>query len=59
MKGTNEKMKQRNETFVVLSAIGILLILLGHLDFPLLSMGNLFLYYSFHVMLFAFISGYF
>ncbi len=52
-------MKQRNETFVILSAFGILLILLGHLDFPLLSMGGLFHYYSFHVMLFAFISGYF
>lgn len=51
--------KQRNETFVILSAIGILLIMLGHLDFPLLSMGGLFHYYSFHVMLFAFISGYF
>lgn len=50
---------QRNETFVILSAIGILLILLGHLDFPLLTMGGLFPYYSFHVMLFVFISGYF
>ena len=51
--------KQRNETFVILSAIGILLILLGHLDFSLLSIGGLFPYYSFHVMLFLFISGYF
>lgn len=50
---------KRNETFVILSAIGILLILLGHLDFPLLNMGGLFPYYSFHVMLFVFISGYF
>lgn len=52
-------MKQRNNTFVILSAIGILLVLLGHLDFPLLSVGGLFPYYSFHVMLFVFISGYF
>ena len=52
-------MKQRNHTFVILSAIGILLILLGHLDFPLLSVGGLLPYYSFHVMLFVFISGYF
>lgn len=50
---------KRNETFVILSAIGIVLILLGHLDFPLLNMGGLFPYYSFHVMLFVFISGYF
>lgn len=50
---------RRNDTFVILSAIGILLILLGHLDFPLLTMGGLFPYYSFHVMLFPFISGYF
>lgn len=49
----------RNDTFVILSAIGIILILLGHLDFPLLTMGGLFPYYSFHVMLFPFISGYF
>lgn len=50
---------KRNETFIILSAVGILLILLGHLDFPLLNMGGLFPYYSFHVMLFVFISGYF
>ena len=50
---------KRNNTFVILSAIGILLILLGHLDFSILNMGGLFPYYSFHVMLFPFISGYF
>lgn len=50
---------KRNDTFVILSAIGIILILLGHLDFPILNMGGLFPYYSFHVMLFPFISGYF
>lgn len=52
-------MKPRNQTFVILSALGILLILLGHLDFQILSFGGLFPYYSFHVMLFVFISGYF
>ena len=52
-------MKPRNQTFVILSAIGILLVLLGHLDFQILSFGGLFPYYSFHVMLFVFISGYF
>ena len=50
---------KRNDTFVILSAIGIILIMLGHLDFPILTMGGLFPYYSFHVMLFPFISGYF
>ena len=50
---------KRNDTFVILSAIGIILIMLGHLDFPVLTMGGLFPYYSFHVMLFPFISGYF
>lgn len=50
---------KHNETFVILSALGIILILLGHLDFPILTMGGLFPYYSFHVMLFVFISGYF
>lgn len=50
---------KRNDTFVILSAISIILILLGHLDFPLLTVGGLFPYYSFHVMLFPFISGYF
>lgn len=50
---------KHNDTFVILSAIGIILILLGHLDFPLLTMGGLFPYYSYHVMLFPFISGYF
>lgn len=50
---------KRNETFIILSAIGIVLILLGHLDFSILNIGGLFPYYSFHVMLFVFISGYF
>lgn len=50
---------KRNDTFVILSAIGIILILLGHLDFSILTLGGLFPYYSFHVMLFPFISGYF
>lgn len=50
---------KRNETFIILSAIGILLILMGHLDFSILTIGGLFPYYSFHVMLFVFISGYF
>ena len=50
---------KRNETFVILSGISIILVLLGHLDFQILTMGDLFPYYSYHVMLFPFISGYF
>lgn len=52
-------MKKKNLTFTVLSAIGIILILLGHLDLNVLSFGGLFPYYSYHVMIFVFISGYF
>ena len=52
-------MNQKNLTFTILSAIGIVLILLGHLDFNILTLGGLFPYYSYHVMIFVFISGYF
>ena len=52
-------MKEKNLTFTILSAIGIVLILLGHLDFNILALGGLFPYYSYHVMIFVFISGYF
>ena len=51
--------KERNATFCILSVIGMILILLGHLDFPILTGGDLFPYYSYHVMIFPFISGYF
>lgn len=52
-------MNEKNITFSVLSAIGIILILLGHLDFDVLTFGGLFPYYSYHVMIFVFIAGYF
>ena len=52
-------MKEKNLTFTILSTIGIVLILLGHLDFNILALGGLFPYYSYHVMIFVFISGYF
>lgn len=51
--------KKENSTFRILSAIGILLVVAGHADFHILDMGGLFPYYSFHVALFLFISGYF
>ena len=51
--------QERNLTFTILSAIGIFLIILGHLDFGILEFGGLFPYYSYHVLIFVFISGYF
>ena len=55
----NINKQKRNITFTILSAIGITLILLGHLDYGILTFGGLFPYYSYHVMIFVFISGYF
>lgn len=49
----------RNQTFNFLSAIGIILVILGHLNFGVLTVGELFPYYSFQIMIFLFISGYF
>lgn len=48
-----------SKTFRILSCIGILLIIMGHLNCNLLEFGGLFPYYSYHVMIFVFISGYF
>lgn len=50
---------ERNQVFTLLSGIAILLVILGHLDFNVLTIGGLFPYYSFHVMIFMFVSGYF
>lgn len=54
MRTTNENQQMR-----ILSAIGILLIICGHLAFNVLEMGGWFPYYSFHIFVFLFISGYF
>lgn len=51
--------KERNVTFTILSAIAMVLIIVGHINFGFVTMGELFPYYSFHVMIFLFISGYF
>ena len=53
------KEKAINPTFRVLSAIAIVLVVAGHADFGIFDLGGLFPYYSFHVAVFAFISGYF
>lgn len=50
---------ERNRKFTILSCIAILLIILGHLNYNILEFGGLFPYYSYHVMVFVFISGYF
>ena len=46
-------------TFGVLSGIAIIMIVAGHAGCDVLTVGGLFPYYSFHVPLFMFISGYF
>lgn len=51
--------KKENVQLRALSAVGILLVVAGHADFPVFDLGGLFPYYSFHVALFVFISGYF
>lgn len=48
-----------NAAFGILSALGILMIVAGHAGYDILTVGGLFPYYSFHVPLFMFISGYF
>ncbi len=48
-----------NKEFRILSAIGIILVVSGHLGYDLFNIGGLFPYYSFHVFIFLFVSGYF
>ena len=57
----NTKMIQEdyNAAFGILSALAIIMIVAGHADYNILTVGELFPYYSFHVPLFMFISGYF
>ena len=56
---TEEKEKAYNVTFGILSALAIIMIVAGHIGYDILTVGGLFPYYSFHVQLFLFISGYF
>lgn len=51
--------KNRNLQFSILLSIAMTLVLLGHLDWNILDMGGIFPYYSYHVLIFVFISGYF
>ncbi|MCM1038767.1 MAG: acyltransferase family protein [Ruminococcus sp.] len=53
------KEKDYNMTLGVLSGLAIIMIVAGHAGCDVLTIGGLFPYYSFHVPLFMFISGYF
>ncbi len=55
----NMKPLYENKQMRILSAIGIVLVVAGHLGYNLLDVGELFPYYSFHVFIFLFVSGYF
>ena len=50
---------RENREFRILSAVGIVLVVAGHLGYNLFDIGELFPYYSFHVFIFLFVSGYF
>ena len=54
-----EEKRQYQATFGILSALGIFMIVAGHVGYNIATVGDLFPYYSFHVALFMFISGYF
>ncbi len=58
---TNEKLNKgkENKTFLLLSVFGIIFVVLGHCKNISVFLNNIFPYYSFHMPLFAFISGYF
>lgn len=51
--------KEYNTTFCILSALTIIMVVAGHCGYHIMTVGELFPYYSFHVPLFMFISGYF
>lgn len=48
-----------NKAMRILTGIAIILVVMGHADCNYLSVGGIFPYYSYHVMIFLFVSGYF
>ncbi len=50
---------KENRQMRILSAMGIIFVVAGHLGYNLFDIGELFPYYSFHVFIFLFVSGYF
>lgn len=58
----NDKLEREdgyNYTFGILTALAIIFVVAGHLDYNIFTLDGLFPYYSFHMPLFIFISGYF
>ena len=51
--------KEYNYTFGVLTALAIVFVVAGHLNLDILTINGMYPYYSFHMALFMFISGYF
>lgn len=51
--------QQYNYTFGILTAMAIIFVVAGHLNYNLFTLEGLFPYYSYHMPLFIFISGYF
>lgn len=51
--------KEMNMQFCILSVLGMIFVVDGHMNNSYLDIGGLVPYYSFHMPLFAFISGYF
>ena len=56
---TNNIKTDYNMTFGILSGLAIIMVVAGHLGYNILTVGDLFPYYSFHVPLFMFIYGFF
>lgn len=54
-----ERETAENRQFCVLLALAMVLVVMGHVEEGMLTVGGLFPYYSFHIALFLFISGYF
>lgn len=53
------KRPSENSAMRILTALGIIFIVCGHLSNEIFTVGGLFPYYSFHVFIFLFVSGYF
>ncbi len=51
--------RQENRVMRVLSALGIIFIAAGHIEFDFFTIKGVFPYYSFHVFIFLFTAGYF
>lgn len=54
-----EMQGKTNKKMLILSCIGIIIVVLGHSADQISLVSNIFKYYSFHMVLFVFISGYF